>query len=240
MSINQDSGVPVNRLLAALPTEVYQRLLPHLQQVSLVLEQVIYEIDEPAPHVYFPHHSVISLIAPMLDGSVLEIGLVGQEGMAGIFSVLGNRTKAHRAIVQVADSAMRMDAAVLRAEFDRGGPLQRLLLRYVQALFTQASQCAACNRFHTTEERLARWLLLVRDSVQKNEFSLTQEFMGQMLGTRRSSVTVAAGNLSQAGLIRYTRGKITILDQSGLEEFACECYGVIQSEFAHLLGSETA
>jgi CRP-like cAMP-binding protein len=216
--------------------EDYQRLLPHLEPVSLSLNQVLYEINEPITHVYFPSQSVISLVAPMEDGATIEVGLVGQEGMVGILVVLGGMTKAHRAIVQVADSALRLNATVLKAEFDRGGVLQTLLLRYLQTLLTQATQTLACNRFHPIEERLARWLLLVQDSLQTNEFLLTQEFIGQMLGIRRSSVTVAAGNLSRANLIDYTRGKITILDRAGLEDFSCECYGIIRDEIIQMLG----
>lgn len=227
---------PINRLLAALPTEVYERLTPHLELVSLTIPQSIYEVDEPISHVYFPYHSLISLVTSMEDGSTIEISLVGREGMAGIAAILGGKTKAHRAFVQVAGQAMRMKTTTLKAEFDRGGPLQNMLLRYCQALLTQAAQYAACNRFHSTEQRLARWLLLVRDCLQNDTFLLTQEFMGDMLGVPRSSVTVAAGALSQAGLIRYSRGQVTILDDKGLENYSCECYGVIHSEFAHLLG----
>lgn len=239
MSTTQDASLPVNRLLAALPSDVYQRLLPHLTLVSLTIEQVLYEIDEPIDYIYFPHPSVTSLIAPTQDGSLLELAVVGQEGVVGIFALLGSRTKAHRAFVQVAGSAMRIDAAVLKTEFERGGALQRLLLRYLQLLLTQISQTGVCNRFHNTEERLARWLLLVRDCVQSNEFLLTQEFIGEMLGTRRSSVTVAAGSLSQAGLISYSRGRIRILDDEALEDFSCECYGVIREELTYLFDTNS-
>jgi CRP-like cAMP-binding protein len=240
MPLSQDFGVPRNRLLAALPNEEYQRLLPHLELVSLSLNQVLYEIDEPITFVYFPQESIVPLVAPMEDGAIIEVGLVGQSGMVGILAILGGMTKAHRAIVQVADSALRMNATVLRTEFNRGGTLQRLLLRYIQTLLAQATQTLACNRFHPTEERLARWLLLVQDSIQSDEFLLTQEFIGQMLGVRRSSVTIAAGNLSQAGLINYKRGKITIVDRAGLEEFSCECYSVIRDEAAQVLGNYSA
>jgi CRP-like cAMP-binding protein len=236
MSRSSDLAVPKNRLLSALPVEDYQRLLPHLEPVSLSLNQVLYEVNEPITHVYFPSESIVSLVAPMEDGATIEVGLVGQEGMAGILVILGGMTKAHRAIVQVADSAVRLNATVLKAEFDRGGALQTLLLRYLQTLLTQATQTLACNRFHPIEERLARWLLVVQDSLQTNEFLLTQEFIGQMLGVRRSSVTVAAGNLSQANLINYTRGRITILDRAGLEDFSCECYGIIRDEIIQMLG----
>jgi len=240
MLLSQDFNVPRNRLLAALPFEEYQRLLPHLELVSLSLNQVLYEIDEPITHVYFPQQSVVSLVALMEDGATIEVGIVGQEGMVGILAILGGMTKAHRAIVQIEDSAMRMKANVLKTEFNRGGMLQSLLLRYVQSLLAQATQTLACNRFHIAEERLARWLLLVQDSMRSDEFLLTQEFIGQMLGIRRSSVTVAAGNLSRVGLIDYKRGRITILDRAGLEEFSCECYGVIRDETAQVLGDYSA
>ncbi|MEP0928902.1 MULTISPECIES: Crp/Fnr family transcriptional regulator [Cyanophyceae] len=173
----------------------------------------------------------------MEDGSTIEVSLVGREGMAGILAILGGTTKSHRAYVQIPGQAMRMSAVTLKAEFDRGGPLQSILLRYCQALFSQAAQAIACNRFHSTEQRLARWLLLVRDCVQSDTFLLTQEFIGEMLGVPRSSVTVAAGNLSQAGIIHYARGQVTILDGEALETCSCECYNAIRSEFAHLLGT---
>lgn len=237
MSNVQNFDPRANCLLAALPTEVYERLIPHLEPVSLTISQSIYDVDEPISYVYFPHHSLISLVTSMEDGSTIEVSLVGREGMAGIVAILGGKTKAHRAYVQVPGQAMRMSAATLKAEFDRGGPLQTILLRYCQALFTQAAQYVACNRFHSTNERLARWLLLVQDCVQSDTFMLTQEFIGEMLGVPRSSVTLAAGTLSHAGLISYTRGRVTILDGEALKNCSCECYGVIQSEFTHLLGA---
>ncbi|MBD2108514.1 Crp/Fnr family transcriptional regulator [Nodosilinea sp. FACHB-13] len=236
MSNIQKFDLPKNHLLAVLPTEAYERLVPHLELVSLTNYQSIYDVDEPVSYVYFPHHSLISLVTSMENGSTIEVSLVGREGMAGILAILGGKTKAHRAYVQNPGQAMRMSAAALKAEFDRGGPLQSILLRYCQALFSQAAQYVACNRFHSTEERLARWLLLVRDCLQSDTFILTQEFIGEMLGVPRSSVTIAAGNLSQASVIRYTRGRVTILDGEALENCSCECYGAIQREFAHLLG----
>ncbi|MBD1875027.1 Crp/Fnr family transcriptional regulator [Nodosilinea sp. FACHB-131] len=227
---------PENHLLAVLPAEVYERLAPHLELVSLTNYQSIYDFDEPISSVYFPHDSLISLVTSMEDGSTIEVSLVGRQGMAGILAILGGKTKSHRAYVQIPGQAMRTSAATLKAEFDRGGPLQTTLLRYCQALFSQAAQSIACNRFHSTEQRLARWLLLVRDCVQSDTFLLTQEFIGEMLGVPRSSVTVAAGNLSQPGIIRYTRGQVTILDGKALENCSCECYGAIRSEFTQLLG----
>jgi CRP-like cAMP-binding protein len=236
-TLSQTPNAPRNRLLAALPTDDYQRLRPHLNQVTLSTNQPIYEAGEPIDYVYFPEDSIISLVSTLKDGSTLEVGLVGNEGMVGIPVIMSGITQAHRAFVQLSNRALQMRADVLKAEFDRSGPLQHLLLRYIQALLTQIAQSAVCNRFHTTEERLARWLLLVGDCAQSNEFMLTQEFIGQMLGVRRSAVTLAAGSLSQAGLIQYTRGRITICDRSALEEFSCECYSVVRDEFARLLRS---
>ena len=237
MSASQTSALPENRLLAALPAADYQRLQPHLELMTLPLRQVIYEAGDPIDDVYFPRSAVISLVATLEDCSTMEAGLVGQEGMTGIPVLLGGMTKAHRAFVQVAGEAWRLKAPVLQTEFDRGGALQKLLLRYFQALFTQVAQTGVCNRFHTTEERLARWLLLVSDCVQSETFALTQEFIAQMIGVRRAGVTVAAGALSQAGLVRYTRGQIKIVDRQGLEDFSCECYSVVREEFSWLYNS---
>jgi CRP-like cAMP-binding protein len=237
MSTEKNPSMPIkNRLLAALPASEYERLVPHLKLVSLSLKQVIYEQNEPIIHVYFPHQAVVSLVSVMEDGSTVEVGLVGNEGMVGIPVILGGDTTTTEAFVQVANGGMRMDADVLKNEFNRGGVLQSLLLRYVQGLYTHISQGCACNRVHTLEERLARWLLTVSDRVQSEEFPLTQEFISQMLGVRRSGVTVAASTLSQAGMIRYTRGQITILNREALEATSCECYEVVKNEFNRLLG----
>lgn len=235
MSAFQNSDLPKNRLLAALPAEAYQRLVPHLELVSLPVGQVIYEPGEPISHVYFPHKAMVSLVSMMEDGTTIEVGLVGQEGMLGIPVLLGGGTTTNKALVQVAEGSMRMKADVLKSEFNRGGMLQSLLLRYMQALFTQVSQIAACNGLHSLEERFARWLLSVQCCLQSDELPLTQEFISQMLGVRRSGVTVAASTLSQAGMIRYSRGKITILNQEDLEATSCECYKVIKNEFSRLL-----
>lgn len=220
-----------NRLLAALPDDVYQRLLPDLKVVSLSLHQSLYEAGEPIEYLYFPHKSVVSLVSTMQDGATIEISLVGREGMVGMPAILNSVSRTHHAFVQLADGATRIRTEMLKQEFDRGGALQNLLLRYVFASFTQAAQVAACNRFHRVEERLARWLLSVSDCVGAENFLLTQEFIADMLGTRRSGVTVAAGILQQAGIIRYTRGKINILDRLALESTACECYQVIKDEY---------
>ncbi|MBE9042122.1 Crp/Fnr family transcriptional regulator [Oscillatoriales cyanobacterium LEGE 11467] len=228
---------PINQILAAIPDSEYQRLSPYLKPVTLTSGQVLTEPGEPVETVYFPERAMISLVSIMSDGSTTEIGLVGNEGMVGLSVVLGGGHTTSRSIVQIAGSAMQLRADVLRQEFDRAEKLQKLLLLYTQALLTQVSQSAACNRQHTTEERLARWLLSVHDCIQKDELPLTQEFIANMLGIRRSGVTVAAGILQQAGIIRYHRGHITILNQEDLEATACECYRLVQSEFIRLLGS---
>lgn len=235
MSISKSVSHPVNRLLAALPPEEYQRLLPQLEFVALELGQVLYQIGEPIDYVYFPHRSLVSLVMVLQDGSTAEVGLVSGNGMVGIPVILGSDISFNLAIVQVAESAMRLPADHLKTEFQRGGALQSLLLRYVQALLAQVSQTAACNRLHPLEARLARWMLLVQDAIHSDELQLTQEFIAQMLGVHRSGVTIAAGALQQAGLIHYNRGKITILNREGLEAISCECYRVIEDEYDRLL-----
>ena len=229
-----------NSLLAALPTEDYQRLKPHLELVQLSLHQSIYDIGEPIPYVYFPRRAIISLVITLEDGSTMEMGMVGHEGMAGLPALLGGMTRTHHAFAQVAGEAWRLKTTVLQAEFARGGTFQKILLRYFQALFTQVAQTGVCNRFHPIEERLARWLLLVSDCLQSEEFLLTQEFIAQMIGVRRAGVTVAAGTLSQAGLIHYTRGRIKITDRPGLEDFSCECYQIVRDEFAWLYNTSAS
>ncbi|OYD95419.1 Crp/Fnr family transcriptional regulator [Nostoc sp. 'Peltigera membranacea cyanobiont' 210A] len=238
MSVSQNTLKPqVNRLLAALPTSDYQRLVPHLKLVSLPTRKVIYEPGEPITHVYFPQHAMVSIVTIMKDGSTVEVGIVSNEGMVGIPVILGGNTTTTKAFVQVSGAGMQMDADVFRTEFNRGGAIQKLLLRYVRAIYTELTQSCACNRLHTLEERLARWLLTVSDRLESEEFLLTQEFIAQMLGVRRSGVTVAASTLSRAGMIRYQRGQINILNRENLEATCCECYQVIQKEFARLLGN---
>lgn len=224
-----------NRLLAALPLEDYQRLTSHLEVVSLSFRQVLHEPGEPIEYVYFPEQSLVSLVTVMEDGTTMEVSLISSEGMVGIPVILGCHTTNTRAIVQVADGAVRISASALRAEFDRGGALHRLLLRYTQFLLAQVSQTAICNRLHTLEERFARWLLLVQDSVESDVLPLTQELAAQMLGVRRSGVTVAAGVLRERGTIHYTRGRITVLNREDLTAKACECYRVIRAEYNNLL-----
>lgn len=233
---NSDS-VPVNQLLASLPESEYQRLVPHLEEVSLALGKVLYEPQEAIKQVYFPSQGMVSLVLILEDGSTTEIGTVCNEGIVGLPVFLGGMSTTSRAIVQMAGTGLKMDAEMLRTEFQRGGVLQRLLLLYTQGLHTQVSQTAACNRHHPIEERLARWLLTAQDCAPSQELRLTQEFISDMLGTRRSGVTVAAGLLQQAGIIRYTRGKITVLNREALETTACECYGVVKREFNRLFSS---
>jgi CRP-like cAMP-binding protein len=225
----------VNRLLAALPDAEYQRLIPYLNNVSLSLKQVLHEVGEPIEYVYFPQRSIVSCLSTMADGSMIEVGLVGNDGVTGIPAALGDTIATTTALVQVSDSATRMKASVLKTEFGGGSVLQSLLLRYMQAQHAFVTQSIACNRLHYLEERLARWLLLVCDRVGSKELPLTQEFMSQMLGVRRSGVTEAANTLQKAGLIRYTRGKVTILNREDLEAASCECYEIIKGEYARLL-----
>ncbi|HEY9819534.1 MAG TPA: Crp/Fnr family transcriptional regulator [Candidatus Sericytochromatia bacterium] len=228
----------VNRLLAALPDTEYQRLVPHLERVPLPLKQVLHKRGESIEFVYFPHRAIVSLISTAEDGSKVEVGLVGNEGIVGIPAVLGDNIATTTAMVQREDSGMRMEASVLKTEFGRGGVLQSLLLRYTQALYALASQNAACNRLHLLEERLARWLLLICDRVGSNELQLTQEFISEMLGVRRAGVTDAANRLQQAGLIGYHRGRITILNPQELEAASCSCYGIIKGQYARLLDTD--
>jgi len=227
---------PKNHLLAALPDEDYQRLLPHLEEVQLPLKKILYEPGETPNAVYFPNHAMVSLVATMEDGATVEVGLVGIEGVIGLPIVLGGRATVYQAIVQLPGTGTKLDADVFRAEFERGEQLQRLVLLYTQALLTQVSQNAVCNRLHTIDERLSRWLLSVQDCLEADELPLTQEFISQMLGTRRASVTVSAGNLQEQSIIRYSRGKITILNRERLKQSSCECYSVIRNEFDRLLG----
>lgn len=226
-----------NHLLFALPDTERKRLSPTLQSVSLSLGQVVYEYSEYLEHIYFPTTAVVSLLYTMRDGSTAEMGLVGNDGAVGIALFLGGETTPNRAVVQIAGDALRMPASVLRQEFARGGALQRILLRYTQALITQISQTAVCNRLHSVEQRLSRWLLLSHDRVKSTELLMTQEFIANMLGGRRESVTVAAARLQDAGLIHYSRGRIVILDRVGLEAATCECYGIVKDELDRLTAS---
>lgn len=225
-----------NGILAALPEDEYQRLDPYLKLVDLSSGNILYEPQELIETVYFPVSALISIVSTLDDGITTEIGLIGNNGIIGLPVVLGSRRSSNRIIVQVSNTAIKVAAQVLKKEFDRQGELQRLLLLYSEARLIQVSQQAVCNRHHSIEERLARWLLTVADSIESNELPLTQEFIANMLGVRRSSVTVAAGILQRAGMIRYSRGKITILDRTALENTTCECYDHLKHEFQRLLG----
>ncbi len=224
-----------NRLISSLPSDVQDRLRPELLPVSFQLGEVIYEPGGRPEYVYFPAGAVVSLLYTMANGVTAEVGLTGNDGIVGIALFLGGDTTPNRAIVQIAGDAFKMRAKVLQDEFARGGPVQQLLLRYTQALITQISQTAVCNRLHPVEKRLCRWLLLSHDLVQSDQLAMTQEFISNMLGGRRESVTVAAARLQDAGLIRYSRGNITILDRKGLEAAVCECYRIVRNEFDRLL-----
>ena len=225
---------PQNKILAALPSKEYNRLLSHLTPVSLHSGDTLYETKDRIKYVYFVNRAVISLVTHMEEGTSVEVGLVGNEGMVGLSIVMGDDVSQNHAIVQIADGAMRMETGKLREELKRGGQLKGLLLRYSLVLLKQVSQTAACNRNHNLGERLARWLLLCHDRVGGDEIRLTQEFLAQMLGTRRSRVSEAAIILQSAGLIHYSRGIITILEREGLEEFTCECYQVVRTELDRL------
>jgi CRP-like cAMP-binding protein len=236
MTTDQNTHGPKdNRILAALPADEYKRLLPQLEDVELRLGAVLSRPDETIQHVYFPRRGSISVVVVLEDGSQVEVGVVGNEGMFGMPVVLGTDSAPFLAVVQVADGASRMRSDALKEELSRGGRLQHILLRYGQAFFTQAAQNAACNRRHHVDGRLARWLLMCQDRAKSDELELTHEFLSIMLGVRRAGVTVAAAKLEEQGLITNTRAHVHILDRAGLEKFSCECYRVVQREFDRLL-----
>ncbi len=223
-----------NRLLTALPAAEYERLSPHLEPVSLQLSQVLFRPEERIQHVYFLTSAIVSLLTDLSDGSGMEVGLVGREGIVGISAILGD-TETKVATVQGAGAALRIRADRLREEFDRGGELQRGLLRYIHALMTQISQSVVCNVRHALPGRLARWLLMYHDRAGRDEFLLTHEFMAHMLGVRRSGVSEVAARLQQSGFISYQHGHINILDRRGLEDFACECYPSVKEKFRDMM-----
>jgi CRP-like cAMP-binding protein len=225
-----------NHLLATLAVEEYQRLLPSLELVALSLGEVIQESGGQQEYVYFPATCVVSFLYTMEEGSTVEVGLTGNDGVVGVALFLGGNTSPYRAIVQIAGAAFRMRTNVLQREFSGSCAFQFLLLRYTQALITQISQTAACNRLHSVEKRLCRWLLLCHDRVPSDEILMTQEFIANMLGGRRESVTAAAGHLQDAGFVQYSRGHIRILDRKALEACACECYRVVKDEVDRLMG----
>jgi CRP-like cAMP-binding protein len=223
-----------NWLLDALPAADYERLLDDLKPVTCSLGDVIYESGGEMKYVYFPTTSHVSLLYTMINGSTAEMGLVGNEGVVGIALFMGGETTPNRAVIQGSGEALKLKAKALQYEFSRGGEFQHLLLRYTQALITQISQTAVCNRLHSIEQRLCRWLLMTRDRVRSDELQMTQEFISHMLGVRREGVTTTAGSLQQLGLISYVRGHIRIVDRTGLETHACECYAVVKEEYERL------
>jgi CRP-like cAMP-binding protein len=224
-----------NHLLAVLPETEWVRMAPHLLLVDMPLGQVVYESGDRLAHVYFPTTSIVSLLYVMEDGTSAEIAIVGNEGLIGIALFMGGETTPNRAVVQSAGQAYQLDARLLKEEVHRAGPVQRLLLRYTQALITQMAQTAVCNRHHSIDQQLCRWLLLSLDRLPSNELKMTQELIANMLGVRRSGVTEAAMKLQEAGLIRYSYGHIQVLDRPGLEMRVCECYRVVKREFERLL-----
>ncbi|MGA7178475.1 MAG: Crp/Fnr family transcriptional regulator [Thiobacillaceae bacterium] len=224
-----------NHLLAALPADEYARILPNLELVPMPLGEALYEPGSQMRHVYFPTTSIVSLLYVMADGASAEIAIVGNEGVVGVSLFMGGETTTSRAVVQSAGHGYRLKGSLLKDEFFHAGPMQHLLLRYTQALLTQMAQTAVCNRHHSLDQQLCRWLLLSLDRLRSNDLVMTQELIANMLGVRREGVTEAAGNLQKAGLIHYSRGKITVVDRPGLESRVCECYQVVKKEFDRLL-----
>jgi CRP-like cAMP-binding protein len=224
-----------NHLLAALPTEERARLLPHLELVAMRLGDTVCESGAPMRYVYFPTTAIVSLLYVTENGASAEVAVVGNEGIVGVSLFLGGETTTSRAVVQSAGHAYRLKGPLLKDAFFRAGPMLRVLLRYAQALLTQMAQTAVCNRHHTVDQQLCRWLLLSLDRLSSNELAMTQELIANMLGVRREGVTEAAGKLQAAGLIRYHRGHITVLNRPGLEARVCECYQVAKKEFDRLL-----
>jgi CRP-like cAMP-binding protein len=229
------SDLKTNQLLASLPGAEWRRLEPHLERVELPLGKVLYESGDTMRHVYFPTNTIVSLLYVMESGASAEIGVVGNEGIVGISLFMGGGSTPSRAVVQSAGEGLRLKAQIIKDEFDRSGPVMHLLLRYTQALITQMSQTAVCNRHHSLDQQLCRWLLLSLDRLQGTTLTMTQELIANMLGVRREGVTESALKLQRAGLINYARGHITVLDRPGLEKRCCECYAVVKKEYERLL-----
>ncbi len=228
-----------NHLLGALPAEEWDRFSKHLVHAPLTLGDVIYESGVEQPYVYFPTDAIVSLLYVMENGDSAEIAIVGNEGLVGISLFMGGSTTPSRAVVQSAGSSYRMRANFIRDEFTMAGPVQQLFLRYTQALLTQMGQTAVCNRHHSVDQQLCRWLLMSLDRLGSDELKMTQELIANMLGVRREGVTEAAGKLQKLGIIKYSRGTIRVLDRNRLERMACECYEVVRREFARLLPWQT-
>jgi CRP-like cAMP-binding protein len=233
-TLRADNTRVTNRILAALPRKEQDRLLPHLELVTLEQGQVLHEAGGPIRYAYFPETGLISLLSIAEEGAIIEVGLLGNEGAIGIPIFLRSGPMPYRAVVQAAGTARRMKAERLKAEFDQCGPLHDLLHRYLHLQLIQLSQAGVCNRFHTVVQRLSRWLLAAQSRARSDQLQLTQEFLAEMLGVSRVSANAAARALQGAGLIRYSRGQLTILNQQGLEATACECHRVIKQEFERL------
>ena len=230
----------LNHLLAALPAGESNRWLPELEYVEMPLGQVLYEAGGTLKHVYFPITAIVSLLYVMENGASAEIAVVGKEGIVGISLFMGGGSTTSRAVVQSAGHAFRLKAQIMKVEFNRAGPVLHLLLRYTQALITQMAQTAVCNRHHSLDQQLCRWLLLSLDRLEGSELIMTQELIANMLGVRREGVTEGALKLQKEGLIRYSRGHISVLDRRGLERHSCECYAVVKKEYDRLLPNKTA
>ena len=231
---------PRNHILAALPDAEWQRWQPQLEAVDLPLGKVLYESGRKLSHVYFPTDAIVSLLYVLEDGASAEIAVVGHEGVVGISLFMGGESTTSRAVVQSAGVGLRLKAASIKEEFNRSSPVMHLLLRYTQALITQMAQTAVCNRHHSLDQQLCRWLLLSLDRLQGSDLVMTQELIANMLGVRREGVTEAALKLQKLGLIRYARGHISVLDRPGLEQRTCECYAVVREEYDRLLPERTA
>lgn len=236
----QESDARLNQLLAALPSDEWRRWMPQLERVSMPLGLVLYESGRTMSHVYFPIDSIVSLLYVMENGASAEIAVVGNEGVVGISLFMGGGSTPSRAVVQSAGEGLRLRGSAVKEEFARSGPVMHLLLRYTQALITQMAQTAVCNRHHSLDQQLCRWLLLSLDRLHGNELVMTQELIGNMLGVRREGVTESALKLQRDGLIRYARGRITVLDRPGLEQRTCECYAVVKKEYDRLLPEHIA
>ena len=229
--MSPSKGPPIaNQLLAALPKKEYQDLQSHLEEIPLVFEEILYKPKTLISDVYFPNSGVISLLAGLNERATLEVGLVGKEGILGLAIFMGVKTSQNRAVVQGEGSAMKMKATAFRRECNNGGALPSLMRRYSHSLLTQITQSAVCNQFHTVEARLARWLLMTHDRMGHDEFQMTQEFLSNMLAMRRECVNKAAGKLQKRNLIRYSRGRLKVLDRAGLEAASCRCYETINDE----------
>jgi CRP-like cAMP-binding protein len=238
--MNIESLKVQNYLFSSIPALEWERLLPHIEETDLPLGKVLYEPNFKMSHVYFPSTAIVSLLYELEDGSSAEIAIVGNEGIVGIAIFMGGESTSSRAVVQSAGAGYRIKSSIFLEEFNRAGPVMHLLLRYTQALITQMTQTAVCNRHHTLDQQFCRWLLLSLDRLPSNELVMTQELIANMLGVRREGVTEAALKVQKAGLIKYARGHISILDREGLEKRTCECYQVVKHEYDRLLPEKLA